>query len=55
MPCLCEEEWDKIIAKDELMRYMINTITHTKQLKAHAREIRKMEVSYSDQVVDRKV
>jgi len=55
MPYLTEEDWNRIIAKKGLKRYIPNTITDAAQLKVHLREICKRGYAFSDQEVDRDV
>jgi DNA-binding IclR family transcriptional regulator len=52
MPYLTEEDWNRIIAKKGLKRYIPNTITDAAQLKVHLREICKKGYAFSDQEVD---
>ncbi len=55
MAYLPEEDWDRIIAKEELKRYTPTTIIEVEKLKAHLRDIRKKGYAFSDQEVDREV
>ena len=55
MAYLPEADWERIIAKEGLKRYTVNTITDSKGLKAHLREIRRKGYGFSDQEVDRDV
>ena len=55
MAYLPEEEWDRIIAREGLKRYTLNTITRVSELKTHLREICKRGYAFSDQEVDRDV
>jgi DNA-binding IclR family transcriptional regulator len=55
MAYLTEKDCDRIIAKEGLKRYTLNTIINIKKLKAHLREIRKKGYASSDQEVDRDV
>jgi DNA-binding IclR family transcriptional regulator len=48
MAYLSEKEWDRIIQKEGLPRFTLNTITDAKQLKDHLREIRSRGYSVSD-------
>ena len=55
MAYLPETDWERIIAKEGLRRYTINTITDSKGLKAHLRKIHREGYAFSDQEVDRDV
>ncbi len=55
MAYLPEEDWNRIIAKEELKRYTPTTITEVDKLKAHLRDIRRKGYAFSDQEVDREV
>ena len=52
MAYLPEEEWNRIIAKEGLRRYTLNTITQKSRLRSHLREIRRKGYAFSDQEVD---
>jgi DNA-binding IclR family transcriptional regulator len=55
MAYLPEDEWDRIIKVEGLMRYTPHTINDKNKLKTHLREIRKRGYAFSDQEVDRDV
>jgi IclR family KDG regulon transcriptional repressor len=55
MAYLPEQDWDRIIAREDLKRYTPNTITDKRKLRGHLREIRGKGYAFSDQEVDREV
>ncbi len=55
MAYLSEEDWDRIIKKEGLKRYTLNTITNADRLKTHLKDIRRKGYAFSDQEIDRDV